>query len=231
MRRTLSLLCFLLAAGLAGGCGHTNKLAGVDMSGAPFFYQTFVEANATMVRVHVSDPLPGGNPVTDVLARVGSEVLSGGAQEKMNRAVRPSGIAQAVSESVERTVSMYLRGRSVPAVTDDPAFVVETTLRQCDVNSGSHGVSLHVEATTLIIDRRNGRTIWEYSEGRSVDLRSTPGGVAPVPGVRTAVSVLNAVEFFRMPEKDMQDAVLDAAARVGEEIGRELRENYSDTRK
>jgi hypothetical protein len=231
MRRRLSFLVLVTITVLAGGCGHTNELAGVDMSGAAFYYAPFVEAGASMVRVHISDPLPGKNPVTDVLARVGSEVLSGEAQEKMNRAVRPIGVAQAVSSGVERTVVTYLRGRTVPAVSDNPAFVVETTLRECDVRSASHGLFLHVKATSIIIDRRNAKTIWEYSDGQSVALRSTPGGVAPLPGVGTAVSVLNAVEFFSMSEKEMQDAVLDAAARVGEELGRELRENYSASRK
>ena len=74
------------------------------------------------------------------------------------------------------------------------------------------------------------RQVWNYSERHSVALRSTPGGVVPVPGVGTAVSVLNAVEFFRMSEKEIQDAVLDAAGRVGDAIGRELREDYSDSR-
>ncbi|MBL0173969.1 MAG: hypothetical protein IPP94_01685 [Ignavibacteria bacterium] len=229
--KTAAKLCLLaILATAAMGCGHTNELAKVDVTGATFLYQPLVESGSSVVRLRISDPAPGRNPVVEAIATVGSEVLSGEAQEKLNRAVRPVGVATAVAASIEKTVTTYLRGRTVSSVGDDPAFIVETLLHECDITSSATGLHLHVKASSTIVDRRSGKTVWDYSERHSVALRSTPGGVVPVPGVGTAVSVLNAVEFFRMSEKEIQDAVLDAAGRVGDAIGRELREDYSASR-
>lgn len=229
MSRLLSLAA-LAALALLSACGPSHQLARYDFAGKEFMFRPVVASDASRVRIDIENPTPGGT-VGAIVAGIGSDVLSGGAESKLHNAVRPIGVASAINSGVQRTVETYLSGTGVDAAGERTDFVVETVLRQCDVVSRATGVFLRVEALCMLIDRRTGEEIWDEAEAVTSTITFTPSGAVPVPGVATAASVVNAVRFFAMSEKEIQDAVLAAATDVGEVIGRRLREDYAGSRK
>ncbi|MDH7514617.1 MAG: hypothetical protein QHI48_01900 [Bacteroidota bacterium] len=228
MTRTLSMP-FALFIIVCAGCS-SHHLEKYDFQGAGFLYRSTADPAAGMVHIHIEGFTDTPHPVVAAAAGIGSNILSEEARQKLDRAVRPAGVAAAVAKGVERTVNTYMGGRTVPALEDDPRFIVETVLRSCEIRSLASGLFLHVSAKSTIIDRATGRCIWDEVEASSVPLRYTPGGDVPVALVRTAASIYNAVEFFKLTEGEIQDAVLEAAGRVGDRIGEELRDDYADSR-
>jgi len=209
----------------------THKLALYEFRDSGFMYRSIADPAANFVRLNIASPDGGTSAIVAAVADIGSDILSGEAREKLNRAARPEGIAAAVASGVERTVNTYMGGKTASSLEQDPRFVGETVLLGCEFRSLPEGLFLYVDAVTALIDRSTGEDIWKNRESTSMDIKNTPAGAIPVPGIRTAVSIYNAVEFFKLSEKEIQDAILDAARRVGEKMARKLRGDYASSRK
>ena len=229
MHRT-SYLLGLIALALLSACGPSHELARYDFAGMQFHYRSLVASDAAQARIDIDAPAPTGG-IGAIITGIGSDILSGEAHSKLNNAVRPAGVASAINRGVERTVTTYMSGKTADEIDDNTAFILETVLRQCDIVSRASGLFLRIKATSMLLDRRSGENIWDEDQGFSTPISYTPSGNIPVPGVGTAASVANAVRFFSLSEQEIQDAVLRAAADVGEGIGRKLREDYAESRK
>jgi hypothetical protein len=222
--RSLLILSVLF---LFSACCHTNNLKQYVIMDKGFHYRTTVNPEATKVDVSIDSPAPGANPVVDVIAGAGSNIFSSEASEKLNRAVNPVGIAASISMGLEKVITTYYKGRTIPTPAENPAFIVETHLKECSLHSGSSGIVLHLEAQSEITDAATGKTVWRDCEDSNVPIRRTPAGTVPIPVLGTALSVYNAVEFFKLSEKEIQDVILSAAEDIGEQLGKSLRHDYA----
>jgi hypothetical protein len=222
----LAVACALLL----GACGPSHHLAEYSLANQTVMFQSSAAPDVTFVRVNIANPAPGRNVVVDIVAGAGSDILSAEAQDKVSRAVNPDGLAAAVSQGVERAIVMYIGGKPSGAFVADAPFVMDTRLLSCEVHSDAGGLSLYVEAASSLIDRATGREIWDTRENAHVPVQRTPAGIVGPPAAGTATSIFNAVEFFRLSDKEIQDALLAAAQEAGRRIGMELREDYSSSR-
>ena len=226
MRR---LLFVSIPAILISACCHTNNFSDYNVNGEKLLFTYAVEPGATGVRLDISSPAPGANIVTDILTGAGSDILTGEAQKKLDNAVRPEGIAAAVTQGLEKVLSTQLT--VTPATkADNPDFMVETVLEECSIFSGSTGLGLRIKAQTEIIHRPTGKRVWRDCMTQEATIRHTPVGAIPIPGVGTAASIYNASEFFRLSEKEIQDVILSAAEDAGRNLGQSVRKDYGKSR-
>jgi len=213
------------------GCAHTNELANYQMAGKNIMFSSRVDPGAMRVDVSLTNPKAGEkNVVADILTGATSEILSAEAQKKIDAAVKPQGIAAAISDGLEKSAVTYLRSVPVSTIADDPMFITETVLRSCTINSSSGGISLGVRAETSMFDRSSGKIVWQYASSESVPLRRSSAAYLTPREVQTASSIYNATEFFRLSEKEIQDTIMDVARGVGRKLGDMLREDYSESR-
>jgi hypothetical protein len=228
-RYSLSMPLFVLLACIIGGCGHTNNLKDYKLAGSVAKYVSIVEPDASRVRIHIDNPIPGAHPVTDILVSAGSDVLSAEAQAKIDRAVRPTGVAAAVAKGIESMLDTYCSVRQPAGREDEPAFIVETRLLKCELHSTSSGIMLSVGAETSIIDRGTARTIWKDGADGHVPIRRTASPAPGYPGAATATSVINAIEFFKLTDEEIQDLIAATAEQAGRRIGESFRKDYSES--
>ena len=192
-----------------------------------YFYTTEVDPEATRVELNIESPTPGKATVVDVLAGVSSGVLSSEASAKLNRAVNPAGIAASVSMGFEKVIAMYFKARPVPAVSDHPAFIVNTRLKECSLRSASGGIELCLKTQVEITDAATGKMAWRNCEESYFPIKSTPAGTVPIPVLGTAISIYNATEFFKLSDKEIQDVILEGAEDSGTSHGKRLRRDYA----
>lgn len=223
--RTFPLSGLLLAFSLAAaGCGHTNNLAKYPAAGQAYGTETRISREAGDASVSMG---PGtGNPFADIAVAIGSGVASLKAMEKLQRAVKPEGVAGAISAAFEKDAVQYLRIHPAGEGVDTSGFLVRTYLDQLQVLSHAEGVFLHVKAKVTIISRREGGIVWEDGEESDVPIRRTEGAsIHPVTA--TIAGIANAAQLLSLSEAEIQDAVLFAAGEVGMQIGDVLREDVS----
>ncbi len=215
----------LLALSLAAaGCGHTNNLATYPTNGEEYETQSRISREAGGISVSMG---PGtGNPFADIGIAIGTGAASLKALEKLSRAVKPEGVAGAISMAFEKDAVQYLRIHPAGGGVDTTGFLIRTNLDQFQIRSHPEGIYLHVKAEVTIISRRNGGIVWEDGEETDVPIRRTEGAsIHPVAA--TIAGIVNAAQLLELSEAEIQDAVLFAAGEVGMQIGDVLREDVA----
>lgn len=221
---------FILVLAIAGtGCSHTNNLEKYQLAGRGYVSETFVAADAANVEVHIDNPSPQKDPITGVLVAIGEGITAAEAQKKFERAVKPEGVAASVANGFEIDLERYLEVRQITE-GQKPDVIVRTNLEEMSVFTSAFGIFLKVKAETTMIDRASAGIIWQNSEEAEVPLRKTTAA-GFIPGVATGASIANAAEFFNLPEKEIQDAVLKAAEGVGALMGETLRADVAKMKK
>ncbi len=208
------------------GCSHTNNLAEYDVKGKTCLFRNIVEPEAQQVEINIATPSTG-NVVGDIIVAVGEGAISNEAYRKLERAIKPGGVAASISAELEQAMKTYLLVDAVSKLTDETAFIVETRLRECELRSSGAGVFVVVGAEAAIYDRASGNLVWEYSAREDLPIRRSV--VPPVdPVTHTTAGIISAVQLTQMSEEEIQEAVQRTAAAVGRELADVLREDVSE---
>ncbi len=206
-------LSMAFAALLITGCSHTNNLAEYDVKGKTCLFRNIVEPEARQVEINIATPSTG-SVVGDIIVAVGEGAISGEAYRKLERAVKPEGVAASIAAELEQALKTYLLVDAISKLNDKTAFIVETRLRKCELRSSGSGVFVVIGAEAAIFDRATGNLVWEY--GASEDLPIRRSVVPPVdPVTHTTAGIISAVQLTQMSEAEIQEAVQRAAAAVG----------------
>jgi hypothetical protein len=220
------LLPFIPIALLLGACGHTNNLAKYNVAGKSAYFRTIVSGDAASAFSSVENP--AHNTITEVLAAVGSVIVTDQAHRKLERAINGDSIARAISNGTQQATSDYLSLHPVQSMADDPDIIVETELTDYRLVSGSLGMAVEVKGESRMIDRRTGRIIWDNSESKTIPLSETYLAALGSRPVRSGVSIFNAVRLLSLSEEEIRQVVDNAATDAGREIGETLREDVAD---
>ena len=223
--RPFPLSIALLSLLVLAGCGHTNNLSKYDFRGKTFMREVRVDPDAS--EVNVSIDLPGDNPVAGVLVSIGEGISSAEASRKLRAAVRPEGVASAISAGFERDFMRYLD--VTPGTSSDikPDYIVHTLLKRVAMTTSASGVYLQVKAEIAVISRETARDAWRNCEEVNLGVREFNGAAAAIPVLSTASSIANLAQFFGLPEKEIQDAVLQSAQEIGFLMGETLRSDVA----
>jgi len=211
---------------LFGACGHTNKLAQYDVAGRTALFRSFtVGGAASGVSVVES---PARNTTMEIIAAIGSVIVSDQARRKLEQAFDGDSIAHAISLGIRNATADYLRIRPVQSMADDPDLIIETELSRCRLVSGSVGIVLHVDGKSRVIDRRTGVVVWDDSESHTIPLSETYLAVIAPKPVSSGASIFNAVKLLTLTDEELRTVANNAAMDAGREIGETLREDVAD---
>lgn len=239
MKKILIPLVTLMVL-LFTGCGHTNELANYDLQSKTFHFEDGVSGGAQQVSVDFSTPLgtekslfsSGGFSaaldVAEAVSSIASAVVSSETNEKLRNAIDMNEMAYYVSEGIEKTLVRYYNIQGVESVTEQPMFIVETTLTKCQLGSNETGVGILVEATSRIIDRTTATVVWEYEGSNVVPIKESAHSFDRA--VNTVSSVIGAAQLANLSEEEIQASVYDAAAGAGALIAEVLREDIAEIR-
>lgn len=225
MQRFNTLLPFLLLFSLLIGCSHTNELAKYQLSGQRFYSESNVSPDAAEVNVMLTHTSTG-NAITDILVAVGEGITAAQAQEKLQRAIKPAGVATNIAQGFGEDLTKYLNVRIVNTLSDNPDLIVRTQLEDLKIQSAPSGVFMHVRAECTVIYRQTAAVIWQNTEEVDMPVRRTDAFVLDPTG-GTITGIVNVVELLKMTEQEIQDLVLRAASGVGFRMGETLREDVA----
>lgn len=226
--KTISICACLLALILTA-CGHTNNLAKFNIAGKSAIYRTTMAADAASA-LTIIEP-PNDNTVVGIATTIGSVIVGSEARKKLERALNPDSLAQAVGFGMRQATADYLNIRPVNDWTENPDLIIETTLTDCKLFSSSIGLAIKVRGESRMIERGTGRLIWENSESHVVPLSQTYlAGLAP-RAISSGASIFNAIQLLNLSSDEIRKVVHGAANEAGREIGETLREDVADLHK
>lgn len=239
MKKTLVFISVLTVLMLTG-CGHTNELANYDLQSKTFHFEDGIAGGAQQVNVDFSSPLgaekslfsSGGFSaaldVAEAVSSVASAIVSSETNEKLRNAIDMNEMAYNVSEGIEKTLVRYYDIQGVESISEQPMFIVETTLTKCQLGSNETGVGVLVEATSRIIDRTTATVVWEYEGSNVVPIKESAHSFDRT--INTVSSVIGAAQLANLSEEEIKASVYDAAAGAGALIAEVLREDIAEVR-
>jgi hypothetical protein len=222
IRTTLLLAAVLLAA----GCGHTNNLAKYKVAGSTALFRAYSSGSAEAF-AGIRNP-SDKNIITGILAALGSGIISQEGRKKLDRAIDPDTIANAVALGMTQATSDYLGVRPVASIADDPEFLIETELTDYKLVSVAEGLFARVRGKSRMIHRKSGAVVWDNAEAYNVPLSSTYLASLAPSAVASGISIYNAVQLLQLSEEEIRKVINEASMQVGREIGETLREDVAE---
>ncbi len=223
------LLLLALPAVLLAACTHTNRLAQFKINGASALYRTTMSSDAASAIAVIESP--SKSTESNIITAIGSVIVSAEAEQKLARAMNSDSLAESVGNGIKQSTADYLGIRSVAGMAENPDLIIETELTDCKLLSSSIGLAIHVTGNSRIIDRRTGQIVWENSESHDVPISETYLAAIAPRGVRSGVSIFNAIQLLTLSEQEIRLVVQAAAKDAGREIGETLREDVADLHK
>ncbi|MEP7218348.1 MAG: hypothetical protein ABI876_05505 [Bacteroidota bacterium] len=221
------LLLILPLAALMAACGHTNNLAKFPVAGKKALFRVYAVSDAASSISVVESPVK--NTIVDIIAAVGSVIVSDQSKHKLEHAVNGDSIAHSVSLGTQNSTSDYLSLRPVAGMQDNPDIIVETEITEYKLISASVGLALYVRGKSRMIDRATGQIVWEDSENKTVQLSETYLAAFAPRAISSGASIFNAVRLLTLSEEEIRTVVDNAAMEVGREIGETLREDVASS--
>ncbi len=225
MKNLLTSLLLLTALFFAG-CAHTNELAKYDLTGKGMLFSNHVSANARrlqFVNYTPDDKEKGKSDLLSTIASIGSDILSETSKSKIADAVSTDSIANYVSSGLRDVLIIFENIKPVNSIDENPQFVAETTIDQCQMIVGKDHVSISVQASSRIIDRNSGNVVWDDNETENVPVEKNYAN--DKDNSNTLNKVLGAVQLASLSEKEIQTIVNQAAVNAGRQIGETFRKD------
>lgn len=224
--RALLAVAIIPLALLAGACGHTNKLAQYNIAGKTALFRSIAASDAASGIAAVQNPTR--NETGDIIAAIGSVLVSDQARRKLEKAFNGDSVAHDISLGIRNATADYLSIRPVESMADNPDLIIETKLNKCRLVSSSFGITLHVEGESQVIDRKTGVVVWDDSETHTIPLSETYLAVIAPKPISSGASIFNAVRLMTLSEEELRCVASNAGRDAGMEIGEVLREDVAD---
>ena len=224
--KILFLSLLFLAVLVLAGCAHTNELAKYDLTGKGMLFSNHVSANARrlqFVNYTPDEKDKGKKDLLSTIASIGSNILSETSKSKIADAVSTDSIANYVSAGLENVLITFENIKPVKSMDNNPQFVTETTIDQCQMVVGTEHVSISVQASSRIIDRNSGNIIWDDNETETVPVEENYSN--DKDNSHTLNKVLGAVQFASLSKTEIQTIVNQAAVNAGKQIGETFRKD------
>lgn len=220
------VLMLLPVALLAVGCGHTNQLAKYNINGRTAIYRATMSSDAASGLAIIESP--SDNTALGVISAIGSVVVSNEGRKKLEKAVNPETVSQAVAGGIRQASMEYLGIRAVEDFSQNPDLIIETEVTDFKIVSSSAGLHVRVRGNSRIIERQSGEVVWENAESHTVPLSETYLAAIAPQAISSGVSIFNAVKLLDLSEDEIRKVVNSAATDAGKEIGETLREDVAE---
>lgn len=230
MIKKIQIVGFLLIIAGFIGCGHTNELSRYDLNNRKVYFQYRAAADAIDADAFIAGPT-AGTTVADIVTAVGSGVASDAAKAKLDRALSPDTLALHLATAIQGTAISMMRMQPEGSMENNPDFIFETTLDNYSVSTDQGSITISVTGTSSLYDRATGECIWEYDASKTISLSESYYSYLFPTELQTAMGAYNAVKLLEMSEPELRKMFAGAAEEAGREMGKELREDYSKSRK
>lgn len=222
------LLGFVAVLVLAAACGPKHHL------------DQYRFAGRTMALVVIDPPAPGllsagyrVRPSDDVIGNVvqaGATAIknneAGRARTRLDSATTRAGLADALATRTLERSSRYLGMQPVPSAASAD-FLLEVHMRSFGIDVRGRGAAeLYTNAEVVLLDRRDGREIWNVRVRATDRLTPRVYGAGRLPG-----TVITAGTLHTVTVADFQDALDQLVQLSANVIADELRESLRDARR
>lgn len=228
LRKIIIFLLFIFSL-FQSGCGtHINQFARFNLANKNFLLRQYVNPDLTRIDVNIGEKYYDNDLVSIIFTNAGGIVAENSVREKIQNAINPDSITNAISEGIGDGLKTYFYANIVEDLDENPQYIAETRLERFRVVSNTSGIYAMIDTRIIISDRSTAKTVWENTECTNIPIGDVIYDFSCNRYIRTTKGVINAVRLMQMSEDEIRAAVNIAAEESGKRQCDRLRKDIAD---
>ena len=222
-------LILVLTLILLTACSHTNKLGEYELRSKNFAFRNNLSSNAEQMTVTIKSSTKDTTDLAETISSIFTDVVSESKKRELINAVDTQNLIDNISYGVYDAFETYLNASIIEEDERNVDFMVENTLRKCDLNISQSAVKIYVSSATRIIDLATATVIWDNTESKSIPMSSIISVDKDQIKTQTEEYIFILQKLFSLSEEELNEKIGLAGEYVGKEMGETLRRDIAES--
>ncbi|UCH65871.1 MAG: hypothetical protein JSW63_01690 [Ignavibacterium sp.] len=218
------LILILLTA-----CSHTNKLAEYELRSKNYAFRNNLSSNAQQMTVTIKSSTKDTTDLAETISSIFTDVVSESKKRELVNAVDTHNLIDNISYGVSDALETYLSANIIEEDDGSVDFLVENSLRKCDLNISQSAVKIYVSSATRIIDLTTATVIWDNTESKSIPMSSILSVDNDQINTQSEEYIFILQKLFSLSEEELNQKMGLAGEYVGKEMGETLRRDIAES--
>ena len=218
------LLLILLTA-----CSHTNKLSEYDLRSKNFAFRNSLSSNAQQMTININTSTKDTTDLAETITSIFTDVVSESKKKELIHAVDTQNLIDNISYGLYDALETYLEANIIEEDQGKPDFLVENTLKKCDLNISQNAVKIYVSSTTRIIDLATATVVWDNTESKSIPMSSIISTDKKQFNSQSEEYIFILQKLFSLSKEELNQNIGLAGEYVGGEMGETLRQDIAES--
>lgn len=221
----ISLLLLILLT----TCSHTNKLGEYELRSKNFAFRNDLSSNAQQMTININTSTKDTTDLAETITSIFTDVVSETKKKELINAVDTQNLIDNISYGMYDALETYLDANIIEEDQGKPDFLVENTLKKCNLNISQSAVSIYVSSATRIIDLATATVVWDNTESKSIPMSDIISTDKDQFNSQSEEYIFILQKLFSLSKEELNQKIGLAGEYVGEEMGETLRRDIAES--
>jgi hypothetical protein len=227
MKSNSIILVFILI--LLTACSHTNKLGEYELRSKNFAFRNDLSSNAQQMAVNINTSTKDTTDLAETISNIFTDVVSESKKKELVNTVDTQNLIDNISYGVYDALETYLNANIIEEEEGNVDFLVENTLRKCDLNFSKNSVKIYVSSFTRIIDLATATVIWDNTESKSIPMSNIISIDKNQIKSQSEEYIFILQKLFSLSKEELNQKIGLAGGYVGKGMGETLRRDIAES--
>jgi hypothetical protein len=167
--------------------------------------------------------------ITKTISSIFTDVVSESKKKELINAVDTQNLIENISYGIYDALETYLNANIIEEDQGNVEFLVENTLKKCDLNISQSAVNIYVSSNTRIIDLVTATVIWGNTESKSIPMSSIISTDKNQFKSQSEEYIFILQKLFSLSKEELNQKIGLAGEYVGSEMGETLRRDIAES--
>jgi hypothetical protein len=222
-------ILFVLLLILITACSHTNKLGEYELRSKNFAFRNNLSSNAQQMTININTSTKDTTDLAETISSIFTDVVSETKKKELINAVDTRNLIDNISYGIYDALETYLNANIIEEDEGNIDFIVENTLKKCNLNISQSAVNIYVSSTTRIIDLATATVIWGNTESNSIPMSSIISVDNDQFKSQSEEYIFILQKLFSLSKEELNQKIGLAGEYVGKEMGETLRRDIAES--
>ncbi len=226
--QTYSSLVILLLV-LLTACSHTNKLAEYELHSKNFAFRNSLSTDAQQMEININTSTKDTTDIAETITSIFTDVVSESKKKELINAVDTQNLINNISYGIYDALETYLNANIIEEDEGNVEYLVENTLKNCNLNISQSTVKINVSSFTRIIDLATATVIWDNTESKSIPMSSIISTDKNKFSSQSEEYIFILQKLFSLSKEELNQKIGLAGEYIGREMGETLRQDIAES--
>jgi hypothetical protein len=167
--------------------------------------------------------------LAETISSIFTDVVSESKKKELINAVDTENLIDNISYGIYDTLETYLNANIIEEDEGNVDFLVENTLRKCNLSISQSAVNINVSSFARIIDLATATVIWDNTESKSIPMSSIISIDKDQIKSQSEEYIFILQKLFSLSNEELNQKIGLAGEYVGKGMGETLRRDIAES--